>query len=157
VIATLSENLKDENVVIVSNDSDYIQLLQKGFKNLKIYNPMKKRFQEAPVYHYLAWKCLRGDSSDNIPGFMSDAKAEKLVRAPSLLQKWMELEENRANFNINKSLIEFAQVSPEEIEIEEGENNFALLHDEFRKMGFESFMKDSTWQKFCNTFQCIKY
>jgi 5'-3' exonuclease len=157
VISTLCDNLKDESVTIISNDSDYIQLLQRGYSNLKIYNPMRKVFQQAPSYHYLAWKSLRGDSSDNIPGLMSDAKAEKLVSNPKLFEDWMSVEENRSLFSINKSLIEFAVVPEEEIEIEEGEKNFALLRSEFQKMEFESLTKISTWEKFCNTFKCVKF
>jgi 5'-3' exonuclease len=157
VIATLAENLKEENVIIISNDTDYIQLLQKGFSSIKIYNPVRKSFVEAPSYLYLAWKSLRGDPSDNIPGLMSDAKAEKLVKTPSLLREWMELEENRANFSINRSLIEFAKVPEEEILIEEGHANFNSLKEEFIKMEFLSLIKDSTWNKFCQTFNCLKF
>jgi len=157
VISSLCNNLREENLTVISNDTDYIQLLQRGYSNIRIYNPMKKKYQEAPAYHYLAWKSLRGDPSDNIPGLMSDAKAESLVKTPSLLKKWMDVEENRANFSINRSLIEFAEVPMEEIEMEEGEANFPLLREEFSKMEFDSFMKDSTWQKFCQTFKTIKF
>jgi 5'-3' exonuclease len=157
VIATLSENLKDENVIIISNDTDYIQLLQKGLNNLKLYNPIKKTFTQSPDYHYLAWKCLRGDPSDNIPGFMSDAKAEKMVRNPSLLQSWMGVEENRANFNINKSLIEFSSVPEEEIFMDNGIIDFKTLREEFQKMEFSSLIKENVWTKFCSTFNCIKF
>ena len=48
VIATLVENMKDEMLTVISNDSDYIQLLQKGYKYLDIYNPMKKEMMRAP-------------------------------------------------------------------------------------------------------------
>ena len=157
VIATLSENLKDENVTIISNDTDYIQLLQKGLNNLKLYNPIKKTFTQSPDYHYLAWKCLRGDPSDNILGFMSDAKAEKMVRNPSLLQSWMSVEENRANFNINKSLIEFSSVPEEEIFMDNGIIDFKTLREEFQKMEFSSLIKENVWTKFCSTFNCIKF
>lgn len=157
VIATLADNLRDEKIIIISNDTDYIQLLQKGYENICIYNPIRKKYLEAPTYLYLPWKCLRGDKSDNIPGFMSDAKAEKMVRTPSLLRQWMEIEENRANFSINRSLIEFAKVPEDEILMEEGIANFSALKEEFKRMDFSSFMKDSTWNKFCQTFTCIKF
>jgi 5'-3' exonuclease len=157
VIATLSENLKDEKIVIISNDSDYIQLLQRGYKDINLYNPVKKTFLDSPEYFYLAWKCLRGDSADHIPGLMSDAKAEKLVKNPNLLQQWMSVEENRANFTINKKLIEFAQVPEEDITINDGKANFISLREEFIKMDFQSLLKPDSWQKFCYTFNCIKF
>lgn len=157
VIATLVNNLKDENVIVISNDTDYIQLLQMGYKKLKIYNPMKKSFQQAPEYHYLGWKSLRGDPSDNIPAIMSDAKAEKLIKSAVQFRQWMQVEENRSKFSINRKLIEFAMVPENEILIEEGEKKFPLLRGEFEKMDFKSFMNASTWQKFCKTFDCIKF
>lgn len=52
VIASLATSLKDEDVTIISNDSDYIQLLQNDI-NVKIYNPIKKEYMKAPDYHYL--------------------------------------------------------------------------------------------------------
>lgn len=156
VIATLAENMKNEDVTIISNDSDYVQLLQKGY-NIKLYNPIKKSFVQPPDYFYLAWKCLRGDSADNIPSLMSDAKAEKLVKNPELLKKWMEIEENRANFSINKSLIEFAKIPLEEIVLDDGVVDFKSLQDAFKKMEFSSLLKEETWAKFCSTFSCVRF
>ena len=66
-IAALVENLKDEEVIVVSGDTDYIQLLQKGYSHLSIYNPIKKANMEAPEYSYVAWKSLAGDKSDDVP------------------------------------------------------------------------------------------
>ncbi len=157
VVASLVNNLKDENVIVISNDSDYIQLLQMGYKKLKIYNPMRKQFQQAPDYHYLAWKSLRGDSSDNIPALMSDAKAEKLVKSAVSLQEWLKIEENRARFSLNRQLIELVMVPEDQILMEEGEKKFPLLRGEFEKMNFKSFENDKTWNKFCQTFNCIKF
>jgi len=157
VVATLVNNLKDESVVVISNDTDYIQLLQMGYKKLKIYNPMRKVFQQAPEYHYLGWKSLRGDPSDNIPAIMSDAKAEKLIRNTTQFREWMKVEENRSRFSINRQLIELAMVPEDKIIMEEGQSNLPLLKEEFEKMDFKSFMNPSTWEKFCKTFNCVKF
>lgn len=157
VIATLSENLKEEDVTILSNDSDFIQLLQKGYKSIKIYNPIKKEFMESPEYPYVAWKCLAGDKSDNIPALLKPKKALEHSTNPKLFEKFLSTEENRANFNINRQLIEFKMVPEDDINLIEGSSNFSELKNEFIKMKFNSIINDKSWEKYCNTFSCLKY
>lgn len=157
VIATLCENMKEESLTVLSNDSDYIQLLQRGYRHCQIYNPIKKVFMEAPSYHYVAWKCLNGDKSDNISSLLTPKKALAAVSTPEIFQKFMDSEENRANFNINRQLIEFRSVPEEEIVLQEGTRNFAKLKEEFAKMHFESIINDKSWKRYVDTFDCIKY
>ncbi len=157
VIATLCENLKTENLTVVSNDSDYIQLLQRGYPSVQIYNPIKKTYMEAPTYPYVAWKCLAGDKSDNIPALLKPQKAIATVSSPALFQKFLEMEENRANFSINRQLIEFRSVPLEEIEMQEGERNFQFLYDAFSQMKFETIVRSDTWKRYIKTFDCIKF
>lgn len=157
VISSLCEDMKEEDLTVLSNDSDYIQLLQKGYKNLLIYNPIKKEAMEAPPYPYVAWKCLNGDKSDNIPGILKPKKALDTVNDPELFRKFMDVQENRANFNINRQLIEFRSVPPEEIVLQEGTRNFAKLKEEFAKMHFESITNDKSWEKYTKTFDCLRY
>jgi 5'-3' exonuclease len=157
VIASLCENLKTEDLTVLSNDSDYIQLLQRGYPQIRIYNPIKKEFMEAPEYPYVAWKCLNGDKSDNIPALLKPSKALKTITDPVLFQKFLENEENRANFNVNRQLIEFRSVPEEEILMRDGMRNFAALRDSFTQMKFESITNDLSWDKYCKTFNCIKY
>jgi 5'-3' exonuclease len=154
-IATLVENLKDENVVIVSNDTDFIQLLQKNYSKLKIYNPFNKSYVEKPDYHYVAWKCLDGDKSDDIPRLVSKEKALEFVRNPSLLNKFLSNEENRANFNLNKELIELRLVPEEELILQDGNSNFDFLEKEFIKMEFKSMFKNDYFTRFKDTFNDI--
>lgn len=157
VIATLAENLKDEEVIIISNDSDFIQLLQKGYENLKIYNPFKKEFLKAPEYHYLVWKCLAGDKrTDNIPGMVGPKTAEKLVSDPDELQEFLSSEENRANFNLNRELIELKIIDDDELEFSEYETNFDLIKEEFVRMEFNSILDKYSWDRFCNTFKDLR-
>lgn len=159
VIATLANNLKDEDVTILSNDSDFTQLLQKGYKNLKIYNPISKKFLQKPEYHYVAWKCLVGDSSDNIPGFkgIGDKTAQKMLADPAKFDKFMSVEENRANFSIYQQLIELRLVPEEEIVLVEGLRDWDSLKEEFIKMEFNSIVNDKSWKRYIDTFNCIKF
>ncbi len=156
-IFTLCQNLRGEDLTVLSNDSDYIQLLQLGQPHLQIYNPIKKEFMKAPSYPYVAWKCLNGDKSDNIPPLLKPKKALDTVANPQLFQKFLEVEENRANFSINRQLIEFRTVPEEEILLEEGSSQFDLLKKEFARMQFQSIINDNSWKKYCETFDCLKY
>ncbi len=159
VIGTLCDNLKDEDLTVVSGDTDFIQLLQRNYKSCKVYNPIKKEFMSAPTYPYVAWKCLVGDKSDNITGFsnIGPKKAEKLLADPEKFKKFMEVEENRAQFSIFRKLIEFSSVPEEEILLTEGSSNFPELKKEFERMKFQSLINDQSWEKFQKTFKCIKF
>ena len=157
VIATLCDNMKSEDLTILSNDSDYIQMLQRGYPKIQIYNPIKKAFMEAPDYPYVPWKCLNGDKSDNIPALLKPAKALKTVNDPVLFQQFMDVQENRSNFNLNRDLIEFRTVPLEEIAMREGVKDFDKLKEQFGNMKFETMINDKSWEKYCKTFDCIKY
>lgn len=152
VIGELSNNLKDEEIIIVSNDTDYIQLLQKGYSNLKIFNPIKKDFVETPKYYYLVYKILAGDKTDNIPGLVSVSKAEDLAGNPKLLSLYLNNKENIANFNLNKELIQFATIPENKLIFNIGSCKLSVLKKEFKKMEFDSMLKESYWSKFEKTF-----
>jgi len=158
VIASLCLDMKDEDITVISNDSDFIQLLQRPeLKDTKVYNPIKKAFMVAPDYHYVAWKSLAGDKSDNIKGLVGDKKAQTLVNDPKKLTTFLALEENRANFNINKQLIDFQLVPSEDLLIEEGVADWDALKAEFDRMAFASITNDKSWAKYVSTFDCIKF
>ena len=157
VVATLCENMKDEDLTVLSNDSDYIQLLQRGYQNIGIWNPIKKAFMEAPNYPYVAWKCLNGDKADNIPALLKPKKAIEAMTNPEKFEQFMAIEENRANFQVNRDLIEFRSVPEEEIVLQEGTRNFELLKQAFAEMKFESIINDKSWEKYAKTFDCLKY
>lgn len=155
VIGSLCENLKDEDVTILSSDSDFIQLLQKGL-NVKLFHPGTKEFIEAPTHHYLGWKVLRGDKkTDNIPGLMSDAKATAMITDPKLLEEFLSIEENRAAFNLNKQLIELSPVPDDELILKEGSLNLEVLKEEFSKMELKTILVEKYWVTFTETFSSL--
>jgi 5'-3' exonuclease len=156
-VGTLCENMKDEDLTVMSGDSDYIQLLQRGYGHIKLYHPIKKEFIQAPDYPYVAWKCLNGDKTDNIPSILSPAKALACIKDAAKFKDFLAIEENRANFNINMKLIQFHTVPEEEIIFHEGIRNFPKLKEEFTKMKFQSIVNDASWKKYVKTFDCLKY
>jgi 5'-3' exonuclease len=156
-IGSLADNMQEEDLTVISGDADFTQLLQRGYKNIRVYNPIKKIFLEAPEYLFTAFRSLTGDKSDNIKRLVRDKKALEYCNNPVLFSKYMDVEENRALFTINRKLIEFANVPLEEIEMKVGERNFQYLKDAFNVMKFLSITKDPTWKKYVDTFSCIKY
>lgn len=157
VIASLAENLKDEEVIIVSNDSDFVQLLQKGYQHLRIYNPFKKNYMSAPSYHYLTWKCLAGDKkTDNIPGLVGPKTAEKLATDIDKFAEFLDKSENHANYSLNKSLIELKIVPDESLEFTDYHINFDSLKIHFIKMDFKSMFDGNYWDRFCETFSNLR-
>lgn len=157
VIATLCREMSGEDVTILSSDSDFTQLLQENISGLKIYNPIKKEFLEPPKYHYLAWKALCGDKSDNIKGLMGNKTAQKTVSNPEKFKKFMELEENRSLFNINKELIELKTVPHDELMVEDYQFNWPAVEDFFKRMEFNSIINSNSWSKYIETFYCLKF
>lgn len=153
VIYSLCNDLKDEDITILSNDSDFIQLLQE-FDNVGIYNPIKKIYMESPQYHYVVWKSLAGDKSDNIPKILSDKKAIELASNPEKLEQFLLNEEHRANFNINFELIKFKLIESNELNHTFGTANYDLLFEKFKEFEFNSFT-DTVKEKFINTFKAI--
>jgi DNA polymerase-1 len=156
VIATLADDLKDEEVVIVSADKDFMQLLQKGYKHLRIFNPHKKGFVEAPEYHALTFLCTNGDSSDNVPHLISEKRAIKLATDPKKLAEWLSVEENRANYQLNRQLVELKPIESEKMEFGTYEVNYDALKEEFDWMEFETIVEEKYWSRFVETFGGLK-
>jgi 5'-3' exonuclease len=156
-VGSLCDNMKDESLSVITSDSDYIQLLQRGYKNIRVYNPIKKVDMVAPDYFFNAFKSLTGDKSDSIKRLVSDKKALSFCNDPALLKKFMEIEENRAAVSINKQLVEFADVPLNEIIFNEGIRSFNKLKSEFAKMKFETIINPTSWKKYVDTFDCLKY
>jgi 5'-3' exonuclease len=158
-IATLADNMREEDVIIVSNDTDFIQVLQKGYRNVRVYAPSKKEFMEAPDFLYVAFKSLKGDKSDNIPGVpgIGEKRAEKLCRNPEKLKEFLDVAEHGAHFRTNRSLIEFRMVPLHEIITEDGQSDFAALKEEFARMEMPSMVREPYWTKFVETFNCLRF
>jgi hypothetical protein len=78
------------------------------------------------------------------------------VSDPDELQEFFTSEENRANFNLNRELIELKIIDDDKLEFSEYETNFDLLKEEFVRMEFNSILDKHSWKKFCNTFTDLR-
>jgi len=141
---------------IVSSDTDFIQLLQEH-SHVSLYNPVKKQFVTAPEYPYLTWKALRGDATDNIPGIpgVGDKTAEKIALDADLLVETMSDATKASIFQRNYDLIEFKRWTNDEstqMTSSAPTKEWSEVRKAFEGMGFQSIVKDESWQKFINVF-----
>tara|TARA_A100001011_G_scaffold263820_1_gene272442 strand:+ start:721 stop:1521 length:801 start_codon:yes stop_codon:yes gene_type:complete len=158
-LAKYHDSMGDE-CVVVSGDSDFIQLLDTN-PAVQIYHPIKKIYVQKPEYNYLEWKSLCGDKTDNIPGIkgVGAKTAEKLVRDREKLQSFLSDEEKKMIFERNKSLIAFADIEnfrPCDHVVVEGALNESNIHEAFEMMQFKSILKENAWKKFTQTFSHLR-
>ena len=155
VVSTLCENLKDEQVIVLSNDSDYIQVLQRGYSNCSVFFPMKKEFMQPPTYKYTVWKSINGDKTDNIKALLTPKKAMDVVMDLDKMKSYLSIDGNNEKYLINKKLVEFADVPLEDINMISGSHNYDVLKDKFKEMEFVTLTEDNYWNKFVSTFRKI--
>lgn len=167
VIANLAKHHTESgnNVVIVSGDSDFIQVFDTMNRDLiDIYHPIKKKFVEKPDHVYLDWKALRGDVSDNIPGIkgVGDKTATKIINSPVLMKETLEDPEKRKIFERNKSLIAFHwfedlsnDLQNEGVEVLYPITSLSSVMQSFENMGFESMTSEKYWPKFEAAFDSL--
>jgi 5'-3' exonuclease len=154
VLYSLANNLRNEDVVIVSNDNDLLQILQKKHLNkIRIYNSSKKVFATPPKHFHTLFKVLFGDVSDNIPRLVGKKTAEKIVQSPELLKEFLTSPENLANFNLNMELVELKLIPDEQLIFTDYNKNYNKLKEEFEKMEFVSFFNGIYWDRFVSTFE----
>jgi DNA polymerase I len=158
-IATLAVKHASEgdDITIVSSDSDFIQLLNIERYDIQIYNPVKKKFFDTPEYDYVTWKALRGDATDNIPGIpgIGDKRAENLVNDPQKMTALLENKEKREIFERNVNLIRLVDFSNDMSKLERkiGTGDFDIIEQTFEDLGFETLLKEKSWNKFVKTFE----
>ena len=146
----------DDDVIVVSSDTDLYQLLS-GDKSIELYNPVKKEFVDPPEFDYVSWKALRGDSSDNIPGIrgIGDKRARDLVDNPEALKSFLEQKNHLEVFQRNVDMIRFHELNPAEMsELERNvpSSDWSGLKQLFDDMKFFAITNVKSWSKFTSTF-----
>jgi DNA polymerase-1 len=147
---------KNDECVIVSTDTDFIQLLSESDR-IKLWNPIKDSFVENFECDYVQWKSLVGDGSDNIPGFkgIGAKTAKKLLSNPERLKEFLDQPGNREKWERNLFLISFHKIE-EGLEWTPVEQNWDNTLKILVERGFTSIVNDKSWKKYINTFSCIE-
>lgn len=150
----------DDEVTVVSSDTDFIQMLQRH-RSCRLYNPVGKKLREAPAYDYITWKALRGDKGDGIPGIpgIGDKKAELLVTTPGALDKYLgENAEAKVIYDRNFDVIRLTDMSTvlDEIQVTCGDRDWAECRARFWDLGFGSIANPISWSKFISTFKGLR-
>jgi len=122
VIAVLTNRIREIDksrlVVIISNDNDYLQLVNEKTLIWSLQNKLLNTKVEISAEEILLKKILKGDESDNIPsivGHMSDKDLMEIIKDKVKLDKWLNVNTERKNmFLENQKLIDFKFI-PEEI------------------------------------------
>ena len=157
-IATLAQfhSRMGHESIIVSSDSDFIQLLNLQNLNISLYHPIKKTYIERPDYDYVMWKALRGDATDNIRGIpgVGDKTAHKLVSNPTKLKEFLLNENNRSIFERNVNLIRLVDFTADlsVLETFNGVKDFDMLKNIFTDLDFKTILKEKAWKKYVDTF-----
>ena len=124
IIGFLCEENKDEKIIIISGDKDFIQLQK--YPNVKQWSPItKKDVNGFNPTTYLKEHILRGDTSDGVPNVLSpdNTFVDGLRQRPlsrKKIQSWLVgggsdwNDEVKRNFQRNLTLIDLTQ-TPEEL------------------------------------------
>lgn len=158
VINSLVRKFAGEENIVISNDSDYIQLLQEPELNVKIYNPFYKKFMDAPEFNYIKFKSLKGDVSDNIPGIFGEKKSEKMVVKENFTSELSP--EDLEVYELNLKLITFVNIDydgSDSWRIKEGKFNLEKLLEKFSELKFNSLMDEKYLSKFKNVWSSLNY
>ena len=164
VIGVLAlEHSKNEKVMILSSDKDFIQLQNQG--NIFQYSPIlkKKIVCEDPV-KYLKEMIIKGDASDGIPNILSDDNVfvDERRQTPitkKKMDKWMQqnpLEYGEgnaailANYFRNRELIDLACI-PESIK-----NLIIEKFNEFKPSTKQNFMNYMIKNKLTNLMEVFE-
>jgi 5'-3' exonuclease len=115
VVYLLQKSIKTKmNVVIITNDSDYLQMYCTG---IKIYNMQFKDLSLRINYNpkvELLFKIIFGDKSDNIPKIQQGLQKAAAMKIALMTdeERFIYLTKNNIvnNFNLNKKLIDFTEI-----------------------------------------------
>ena len=117
VIAVLATQIRkiDKNrlVVIISNDNDYLQLVNEKTLIWSLQNKLLNTKVEMTADEILLKKILKGDESDNIPsvvGNMNENVVLELIKNSDKLNEWLSNNDKKDIFENNRKLIDFGYI-----------------------------------------------
>ena len=157
VLHLIEEYHLSDETVIVSSDTDFIQILNNYSDKVKLYNPVSKEYRDNTEYDYVAWKSMVGDKADNIPGVRGVGKktATKILITEGELDRRLEDPLFKKSFDSSYNLIKLLDLTDDEEEIvfTKSKLNCDNIKNDFSSMGFKSMIDENYLDNFFNTFQ----
>jgi len=143
-----------DDVLIVSSDTDFIQILNDYPDTVQLYNPVSSSYRQNTDYDYVSWKAMVGDKSDNIPGVKGIGKktASKILSTDGELEKRLEDSRFCNEYNTSYDLIRLMPVDTTGLEVSASIFNESEVRASIERMGFESMLKEPYYGKFISTF-----
>lgn len=148
-----------DDVVILSSDTDFIQILNDYPDTVRLYNPVSKKYRENTDYDYVSWKAMVGDKADNIPGVRRVGKktAEKILSTEDGLEERLRDPIFKTAYDKSYSLIKLLDLSGDVDGIEYTRRLF--LPDEiismFNDLKFNSMLSEDALEKYLKTFETL--
>lgn len=158
IIGVLCDKLKGKKVIL-TNDQDMIQLVQKG---VSLWLPKQEKlltvktvdgFLGFPVRDYVLWKSMVGDSSDNIKGIKGIGpkrateiilKAPKMKKKPPISAEEMKILDRNAHLITIGAVLNQKQIKTiKKLFITEANKtiSYKFVRLGFIKMGFKSLVR----------------
>jgi 5'-3' exonuclease len=154
VIALVATDLhpRDE-VVIVSSDSDFIQLIS---ERVNLWDARKKIFTpDWDCGNYIVWKALRGDPTDNVPGVkgVGQKTADQLCRGTdTALNEFLDAKDGRRkDFETSYAVIKLKNVPSSGLQVVQSDFLVDSLFEEFSKRKFKSII-GKAWSGWIEAF-----
>jgi len=160
IIGTVILNHPENEYIIISTDEDYTQLIS---PNVKLYNPLQKKFVEHPdPERFLVEKCLLGQKKDDIPNIRTPLDWPKGRKRPPFgeralskvmeegYENWLQKNGLEKRFRENKILIDFRmipKVIQERVLEEYHKYEYPLpekIYEFFAKNQFKSYLESFT-------------
>lgn len=150
----------DDDVVIVSSDTDFIQILNEFPARVQLYNPVSKKYRQNTPYDYVAWKAMVGDKADNVAGVrgIGPKTAEKILLKEGALTERLESPKFREPYEKSYNLIKFIDLKSEESNIMMTSSDLDIdsIESEFELMGFKSILKEGYFESYEQEFSRLK-
>jgi 5'-3' exonuclease len=139
VIFSLSKKYKDDKVIIVSTDGDFVQIINLFGENVEVYNPVKRIFAKKNE-HLIEEKAICGDTSDNIPGLfrVGPKTFEKMIASPIEWNKVMSKGNNKTIFENFKKIVDLREF-PEDISKQIVDKESQTEYNSFQPENIELF------------------
>ena len=154
VLHIVEEIHPSDDVLIISSDTDFIQILNNFPDTVQLFNPISSSYRQNTDYDYVSWKAMVGDKADNIPGVKGIGKktASKILSTEGELEKRLEDSKFHNEYHASYELIRLLPVDTDELEVVSSEFNEEDIKTSFKEMGFESMLKEPYYSGFVSTF-----